>query len=327
MREDPYFQGSFPGVSLHQSTANYSNVRQAPIVPDFSTSPETNSGHNLSEHYTNSRIHQSNPISSTPLELTAAQTFNPTLTAVPPSGLPSWPGASIPRSRAKQKHPRLSRTHSADYLLGAGIPSDSQTSYSHPNPRPSYLTTSTAHALTSPHNSSPRHLVSIAGNFPAQNLNQFCTSDYTQPKGERHFATNSTTAQLYSFNNMYHADGDLDTLEEYEEDDIMAGLQEGSPSAYLPHGDYMSGASGGAEGGGKKDEKQVRRRSSKGKFCRTDKFCIVPVLCREREPPLTTIAPVLSSTACDQCRKSKCKCERTSDGEPCRSCILLGTRK
>ncbi|TDL20640.1 hypothetical protein BD410DRAFT_362130 [Rickenella mellea] len=32
-----------------------------------------------------------------------------------------------------------------------------------------------------------------------------------------------------------------------------------------------------------------------------------------------------SSKACDQCRKSKCKCERNSDGEPCRSCILLGT--
>ncbi|KAJ7165119.1 fungal-specific transcription factor domain-containing protein [Mycena filopes] len=45
------------------------------------------------------------------------------------------------------------------------------------------------------------------------------------------------------------------------------------------------------EGGGK-GEKTVRRRSSK---------------------------------ACDQCRKSKCKCERTTPGEPCRSCVLLGT--
>ncbi|KAI0050334.1 hypothetical protein FA95DRAFT_1555847 [Auriscalpium vulgare] len=32
-----------------------------------------------------------------------------------------------------------------------------------------------------------------------------------------------------------------------------------------------------------------------------------------------------SSKACDQCRKSKCKCERTSMNEPCKSCVLLGT--
>lgn len=32
-----------------------------------------------------------------------------------------------------------------------------------------------------------------------------------------------------------------------------------------------------------------------------------------------------SSKACDQCRKSKCKCERTSAEEPCRSCVMLGT--
>ncbi|KAL0071192.1 hypothetical protein AAF712_001757 [Marasmius tenuissimus] len=32
-----------------------------------------------------------------------------------------------------------------------------------------------------------------------------------------------------------------------------------------------------------------------------------------------------SSKACDQCRKSKCKCERTSNGEPCRNCVMLGT--
>lgn len=32
-----------------------------------------------------------------------------------------------------------------------------------------------------------------------------------------------------------------------------------------------------------------------------------------------------SSKACDQCRKSKCKCERASPGEPCRNCIMLGT--
>ncbi|KAF9030317.1 hypothetical protein BDZ89DRAFT_985448 [Hymenopellis radicata] len=32
-----------------------------------------------------------------------------------------------------------------------------------------------------------------------------------------------------------------------------------------------------------------------------------------------------SSKACDQCRKSKCKCERASPDEPCRSCVMLGT--
>ncbi|KAJ6591310.1 hypothetical protein DFH09DRAFT_825847, partial [Mycena vulgaris] len=31
-----------------------------------------------------------------------------------------------------------------------------------------------------------------------------------------------------------------------------------------------------------------------------------------------------SSKACDQCRKSKCKCERGT-GDACRSCVLLGT--
>ncbi|KAF9012001.1 fungal-specific transcription factor domain-containing protein [Cyathus striatus] len=32
-----------------------------------------------------------------------------------------------------------------------------------------------------------------------------------------------------------------------------------------------------------------------------------------------------SSKACDQCRKSKCKCERSGPNEPCKSCIMLGT--
>jgi hypothetical protein len=31
------------------------------------------------------------------------------------------------------------------------------------------------------------------------------------------------------------------------------------------------------------------------------------------------------TTACDQCRKSKCKCERSAPGEPCKSCVMLGT--
>ncbi|KAI3613223.1 hypothetical protein WG66_001383, partial [Moniliophthora roreri] len=33
-----------------------------------------------------------------------------------------------------------------------------------------------------------------------------------------------------------------------------------------------------------------------------------------------------SSKACDQCRKSKCKCERTSPNESCRNCVMLGTQ-
>lgn len=32
-----------------------------------------------------------------------------------------------------------------------------------------------------------------------------------------------------------------------------------------------------------------------------------------------------SSKACDQCRKSKCKCERTTDGTACKNCTMLGT--
>lgn len=54
-------------------------------------------------------------------------------------------------------------------------------------------------------------------------------------------------------------------------------------------------------------------------------------------PPLSLVvrsggvAVILTDTlfalACDQCRKSKCKCERSSPNEPCKSCIMLGTRK
>ncbi|KAK7062806.1 hypothetical protein VNI00_000299 [Paramarasmius palmivorus] len=33
-----------------------------------------------------------------------------------------------------------------------------------------------------------------------------------------------------------------------------------------------------------------------------------------------------SSKACDQCRKSKCKCERASPNESCRNCVMLGTQ-
>ncbi|KZT36275.1 hypothetical protein SISSUDRAFT_1050132 [Sistotremastrum suecicum HHB10207 ss-3] len=77
--------------------------------------------------------------------------------------------------------------------------------------------------------------------------------------------------------------------EEYdEEDDDLGDLQhlEGHDDDNSP-----PGGSGGAGGSG--SNRNVRRRSSK---------------------------------ACDQCRKSKCKCERSAvEGEPCRSCVMLGT--
>ncbi|KAJ7662169.1 fungal-specific transcription factor domain-containing protein [Mycena polygramma] len=70
-----------------------------------------------------------------------------------------------------------------------------------------------------------------------------------------------------------------------------------APAYTLPFGEYddeddhePDTPPGGA--GGTAKEKAVRRRSSK---------------------------------ACDQCRKSKCKCERPGPGEPCRSCVVLGT--
>lgn len=33
-----------------------------------------------------------------------------------------------------------------------------------------------------------------------------------------------------------------------------------------------------------------------------------------------------SSKACDQCRKYKCKCERSNPNEPCKNCVMLGTQ-
>ncbi|KAJ6562490.1 fungal-specific transcription factor domain-containing protein [Mycena capillaripes] len=71
----------------------------------------------------------------------------------------------------------------------------------------------------------------------------------------------------------------------------------GTPAYTLPFGEYddeddQEGDTPPPGGGGTAKERAVRRRSSK---------------------------------ACDQCRKSKCKCERPASGEPCRSCVLLGT--
>ncbi|KAJ7920675.1 fungal-specific transcription factor domain-containing protein [Mycena leptocephala] len=68
----------------------------------------------------------------------------------------------------------------------------------------------------------------------------------------------------------------------------------GTPAYTLPFTEYDDDDDHEPDtpGGGGAKEKAVRRRSSK---------------------------------ACDQCRKSKCKCERPGPGEPCRSCVVLGT--
>ncbi|KAH9937840.1 fungal-specific transcription factor domain-containing protein [Epithele typhae] len=78
----------------------------------------------------------------------------------------------------------------------------------------------------------------------------------------------------------------LNLVDDYEDEagDDLGDL----PSAGL--GGMGMSAYGGA--GGKGQEKQIRRRSSK---------------------------------ACDQCRKSKCKCERSSPQDPCRNCVMLNT--
>jgi hypothetical protein len=56
-------------------------------------------------------------------------------------------------------------------------------------------------------------------------------------------------------------------------------------------------------------EKTIRRRSSKG---------------MSLKQPLS--GDTLISVACDQCRKSKCKCERSADGESCKNCVMMNTR-
>lgn len=85
--------------------------------------------------------------------------------------------------------------------------------------------------------------------------------------------------------------------EDYDdgEEDALAELPHAGLSIGM--GGYAGSGYGGDAGGqdtAKGGEKQIRRRSSK---------------------------------ACDQCRKSKCKCERSSPNDPCRNCIMLGTRE
>ena len=86
----------------------------------------------------------------------------------------------------------------------------------------------------------------------------------------------------------------LPPLHDYDDgdDDGLTDLPSGvSLSGYGSGG--LDGGSNGMSGSMKAGEKQIRRRSSK---------------------------------ACDQCRKSKCKCERSAPSEPCKNCVLLGTR-
>ncbi|KAG6380094.1 hypothetical protein JVT61DRAFT_8179 [Boletus reticuloceps] len=91
---------------------------------------------------------------------------------------------------------------------------------------------------------------------------------------------------------------DLNTLafpDDYEDADELSDLP-------------GSGISGSAAGG-TLSERIIRRRSSKG-----TSHLFLSVHSRSN-----------FVLACDQCRKSKCKCERALDGGPCKSCIMLGT--
>ncbi|KAL4247550.1 hypothetical protein ABKN59_007339 [Abortiporus biennis] len=81
--------------------------------------------------------------------------------------------------------------------------------------------------------------------------------------------------------------------DEYEDadDDALGDLPPSSLGMGMGYGGSgFAGSDSGTQGSSK--EKTVRRRSSK---------------------------------ACDQCRKSKCKCERSNPQEPCRNCVMLGT--
>ncbi|KAI0267274.1 fungal-specific transcription factor domain-containing protein [Gloeopeniophorella convolvens] len=78
----------------------------------------------------------------------------------------------------------------------------------------------------------------------------------------------------------------LTLTDEYDDGDELGNLPSGSGATV----DVLPGSSGSSS---KAYDKIVRRRSSK---------------------------------ACDQCRKSKCKCERSTEDEPCKSCIMVGTQ-
>ncbi|CCM05389.1 uncharacterized protein FIBRA_07605 [Fibroporia radiculosa] len=97
---------------------------------------------------------------------------------------------------------------------------------------------------------------------------------------------------LPSAMNGHHAQA-LAISDDYDDaDGDEVGDIPGSTLAGLALSAYSSGTGLAPGSAASKAEKQVRRRSSK---------------------------------ACDQCRKSKCKCERSSPQDPCRNCVMLGT--
>jgi hypothetical protein len=76
--------------------------------------------------------------------------------------------------------------------------------------------------------------------------------------------------------------------------------------------DLPGSATSGPAAHATQSERIIRRRSSKGRS-----HFVVSV-----DFPSDFLV-----AACDQCRKSKCKCERAADGGACKSCIMLGTRE
>jgi len=86
-----------------------------------------------------------------------------------------------------------------------------------------------------------------------------------------------------------------------------------------------------APGGISNSDRAVRRRSSKGASLSLRSEARLTMFSYVISPSLPIalclwIAPALSPlVACDQCRKSKCKCERSGPNEPCKNCMMLGT--
>ena len=161
------------------------------------------------------------------------------------------------------------------------------------------------------------------------------------------FGTRNTAGQPFAFSlQMPHPSSSAT----WDASQAYASPTMAHPHFTLAQDDYDDGdelgelisVSGPANGSGASD-RQVRRRSSKGAMCHSIlTFCMAhhrrPHLARFHtvdhllflvvaiavKPAKTPNYPDL--IACDQCRKSKCKCERSAPGEPCKACIMLGTR-
>ncbi|KAH9941542.1 fungal-specific transcription factor domain-containing protein [Amylocystis lapponica] len=112
-------------------------------------------------------------------------------------------------------------------------------------------------------------------------------SSYTQ-QSQQQYSLDRAHAYLPPLNGHGHANASAMVLnDDYDDGD---GDELGDLPASGLGGLGMGYGSSGT--GSAKNEKTIRRRSSK---------------------------------ACDQCRKSKCKCERSSPQDPCRNCVMLGT--